>query len=547
MINKIKDITKILIVFLMGISLIIGATLAVFTSSSTNSMNYFTTGKVEISLDKPDGVKYFDVDNIAPGDSNFANVVVSNIGSVEVACSVRLITTGKLTEGNYPLQVSIYDSIGNEIIPNNTYINLQAGKSENLKVVWLFPLNAGNDYQNGTALITILINAENNAYQIVNLTNQEGNGLLGKYYDTITFSNLKLKRIDSTINFNWGTGSTTAEIPADYFGIEWVGQIKAEYSEKYTFYTVTDDGIRLWVNNILIIDNWTDHPKTENQGSIDLEANKRYNIKIQYYEKSVQALVSLLWSSKSQIKEVVPQMSLYTTDYTETYIRTSGKEVKFLFAPQAYMSEVQFVYSKNGGIIQIISMKKEYEGYSYILNGFSVGDTINYSYRYVIKGKKISTQTFTYKHTDVSIHGLVGLYYTGKNFDSLICTKIDYEINFNWGYNLSPIPVSAIGTDHYRIRWKGEIEPLYSEEYVFYTDTDDGVRLWINGKLVINNWTDHSETENAGNITLKAGEKYSIVMEYYENQGVSIAKLFWSSNSQQKQIVPKEQLFVVGF
>jgi hypothetical protein len=103
-----------------------------------------------------------------------------------------------------------------------------------------------------------------------------------------------------------------------------------------------------------------------------------------------------------------------------------------------------------------------------------------------------------------------------------------------------------IPADGFSARWTGQVQPLYSETYTFYTTSDDGVRLWVNGVQVINNWTDHAATENSGTITLTGGQKYNIVMEYYENAGDAVAKLAWSSPSQGKEIIPNSQLFQPG-
>ena len=87
------------------------------------------------------------------------------------------------------------------------------------------------------------------------------------------------------------------------------------------------------------------------------------------------------------------------------------------------------------------------------------------------------------------------------------------------------------------------MQPLYSETYRFYTLSDDGVRLWVNGQLLINNWTDHPTTENSGTIALTAGQKYDVKLEYYDHTRNAVAKLLWSSTSQTKQPIPQSQLF----
>jgi hypothetical protein len=73
--------------------------------------------------------------------------------------------------------------------------------------------------------------------------------------------------------------------------------------------------------------------------------------------------------------------------------------------------------------------------------------------------------------------------------------------------------------------------------------SDDGVRLWVNGQQLVNNWTDHGPTENSGTISLTAGTRYSVRLEYYERGGGATAQLSWSSSCQTKGIVPATQLY----
>jgi PA14 domain len=91
-------------------------------------------------------------------------------------------------------------------------------------------------------------------------------------------------------------------------------------------------------------------------------------------------------------------------------------------------------------------------------------------------------------------------------------------------------------------RWTGSIEPRFSEEYTFYTRSNDGVRLWIDDKLIIDNWTDHAETEDAGKIALEAGKKYRLKLEYFYAGGWGVTRLFWSSAGEKREIVTTNDL-----
>ena len=136
--------------------------------------------------------------------------------------------------------------------------------------------------------------------------------------------------------------------------------------------------------------------------------------------------------------------------------------------------------------------------------------------------------------------GLTGDYYDNMDFTSYVLTRVDATVNFNWA---SGSPDPSIGEETFSVRWTGEVEPLYSETYTFYTTSDDGVRLWVDSQLVVDNWTDHGPTENSGTIALTGGVKYDIQMDYYEKSGGAVAELRWSSASQAKEIIPQSQLY----
>jgi len=145
--------------------------------------------------------------------------------------------------------------------------------------------------------------------------------------------------------------------------------------------------------------------------------------------------------------------------------------------------------------------------------------------------------SFTIKGTG---GGIRADYYEGMNFDNHVLTRMDPQINFNWGDPGSPDP--AIGDDNFSVRWTGEVEAVFTETYTFYTTSDDGVRLWVDGELLIDRWFDQSPTENRGKIDFVAGNTYGFVMEYYENTGGAMAELRWSSPSTPKQIIPQAAL-----
>ena len=142
------------------------------------------------------------------------------------------------------------------------------------------------------------------------LTYYESGGLRFQYYDNKNFTELTVGGVDPTVNFDWGAGSPDPQIQNDTFSLRWVGKILADQTDTYTFYTVSDDGVRLWVGGNLIIDQWVDQPPTEHQGSVTLTAGL-HRILLEYYDGSGDASVSLYWSSSTFGKQIIPLENLF--------------------------------------------------------------------------------------------------------------------------------------------------------------------------------------------------------------------------------------------
>lgn len=137
--------------------------------------------------------------------------------------------------------------------------------------------------------------------------------------------------------------------------------------------------------------------------------------------------------------------------------------------------------------------------------------------------------------------GLRGEYFAGKDFEERRLVRLDRLISFDWGHNQAPDP--ALPNTFYSVRWTGEIEPRYSDDYLISSLSDDGVRVWIDGKLIIENWFEHPELMQYGNISLEAGKRYRIVIEFNEWQKYSLVHLFWQSRRQWRELVPTSQLY----
>jgi hypothetical protein len=446
-----------------------------------------------------------------------------------------------------------------------------------------------------------------------------GTGLIGDYFITASLTGLKVTRIDSTIDFNW-PGAPDTGIPADGFSVRWTGQVEPRYSGRYTFYTTTDDGARLWVNGVQLVNDWTSHSPTENSGAIDLVAGQKYDIKMEYFEQGGMASAQLSWSSPCQAREVIPASQLYAAgvvcsdagsgtgtglkgdyydnqgltgfrlsriDPTISFTWPDGTSPDPTISPGSYSvrwtGQVQamssgpttFYVASDDGVRLFIDDALVIDDwsahattedsvtlttvagqkYNLRLEYFeqSGGGTIQLRWSSGCQVKDFIPQAQlypTYTGLDCTPPGsgigigLRGEYFNNMDFTSPATVHPAEVVNFDWGAG-SPDP--AVGPDTFSARWTGKVLPLTSGTTSFHTWSDDGVRLWVNGQIIIDNWNDHQAAEDIGNINLVAGQLYDIRLEYRENLENALIKLEWATTCQPADIIPASQLYPPGY
>jgi hypothetical protein len=139
--------------------------------------------------------------------------------------------------------------------------------------------------------------------------------------------------------------------------------------------------------------------------------------------------------------------------------------------------------------------------------------------------------------------GLKGEYFNNMTVTGTVVRTRTEAVNFNWG---TASPGTGVYKDKFSARWTGTVEASSTGNFQFQTYSDDGVRLWINGVQVINNWTNHSATTNTtATIALTAGGRYTIRMEYYENGGQAVAQLRWKTPGSSSYVtIPASRLYI---
>ena len=251
----------------------------------------------------------------------------------------------------------------------------------------------------------------------------------GEYYNNVNLTGSPvLVRMDAQVNFDWGSSAPAPGVDSDHFGVRWTAFVYFGGGD-YTFNATSDDGVRVWVDEQLIIDHWYDHVVTTYSAAKYLSAGY-HSMRVEHYENSGQAVCKVWWD-----------------------------------------------LAGGGG-----SPISEWRG-EYFNNTWLGGDPA--------------------------------------------LVRNDSTVYFDWGYGS---PGTAIGTDYFSARWTRDVYFDSSTNYTFSATVDDGVRLWVDGAIVIDKWYPQSRTTHNGTIYLTAGT-HQLKVEYFEQTGVATCIVSWAGGS----------------
>ena len=120
--------------------------------------------------------------------------------------------------------------------------------------------------------------------------------------------------------------------------------------------------------------------------------------------------------------------------------------------------------------------------------------------------------------------GLLGTYYQGRNFEQFRHRQVDATIDF---YRRHQPPADGVPAEDFSARWTGWLRVPTSGHYVLYLDVDDGARLWLNGRLLLNEWRGQPLSSYTLDLDLQAGRTYALRLEYCQYGADSYAQLAW--------------------
>jgi uncharacterized protein YgiM (DUF1202 family) len=353
-----------------------------------------------------------------------------------------------------------------------------------------------------------------------------------------------LVRDDPNLNFDWGPNAPGPGLPDDNFSVRWTRDVTFS-TGNYRFYAYVDDGVRLWIDGDLVIDQWHESTPTTYTADLNL-ADGAHTLRMEYYEHTGNAIAQLGWERATDYP-----------DWRGEYFDNPGLNGTPVLVRND--ANVDFYWSESPGPgVPADNFSVRWTRALYFPGGtyrFSLvvddGARLWVDDQLVIDGWRsgapkeftaglglgegnhtLRVEYFEFRYV-AQVHLAIGVADEGGNWEAdyfdnrkldgdPVLERKDNFINFNWGTG-SPGP--EVPADNFSARWTQNIR-FDGGTYLFSAWVDDGVRVWVDDILVLESW-------EVGRFRLKQAERHigggthRVRVEYFENTGDARIELSW--------------------
>jgi uncharacterized protein YraI len=392
----------------------------------------------------------------------------------------------------------------------------------------------------------------------------QGGAWEAKYWNNRNLSgNPALTRQDGSINFDWGGGSPAPEIFTDNFSAQWT-QTANLPAGTYRFSATTDDGMRVWVDNVLIIDSWFDSQVHTVTADVFLGAGN-HTTTVQYYEAGGMAVAKVGYVQIGGQTTPPPANQNWFNEYfANTSLSgapalsgtTSAVNFNWGFGspapgfPADFFSvrwvrnlpldagRYRFTVTADDGVRLWVNNQL-------IIDQWRVQAATTYTAEIDLPGGSVPVRVEYFENTEraqvvlnwtrltpappPATGGFRAEYFNNQNLSGApVLVRDEATINYNWGHG-SPAP--QVPADHFSARWTANLT-LAPGRYRFSASSDDGVRVWVNNQLIIDAWFDRPVRTFTGEADVGSGA-VSVRVEYYENTNLAEMRFGYSQVSGQ--------------
>ena len=366
----------------------------------------------------------------------------------------------------------------------------------------------------------------------------------GEYFNNINLAGAPLVRNDKKIEFDWGQGSPMKGIHGDNFAARWTRRLEFE-AKTYRFYVRVDDGVRLWVDGQLLIDQWRDGSVRTYTAERTMTQGK-HDVRVEMYERTGLATIAF-W------RETVESYPDWKGEYFTNKALSGGpflvrndKGIDFTWSTGApapgmpadsfgvrWTRQLHYPAGHYRFIVEVDDGVRLWVDGTLIIDQWHDGVGSYSGDIYLAEGQH-QVRMEMYENTGGAMARLwwekrkgypewKGEYFANRKLkgDPAV-VRNDMNVDFDWG---GGTPAPGMPADDFGVRWTRQLQ-FPAGQYRFSVEVDDGVRLWVDDQLLIDQWHDGPGSYQR-DISLTEG-KHQVRREMYERTGNAKARLWWT-------------------
>lgn len=371
-------------------------------------------------------------------------------------------------------------------------------------------------------------------------------GWRGEYFDNPNLTGAPvLVREDESVDFLWGTGPPAPQLPADRFSVRWTRVVPLDEGT-YNFYAFADDGVRVWVDGVLIIDEWHEGRGATYVTERALGAGT-HSLRVEYYEDANRAAIQFWWERAADFPEWrgayfanrnlsgIPAVVRndehirfdWGFDSPASALPVDGFSVRWTRSLSFEEGLYRFQAIVDDGL-------RLYIDDELVLDAWEQGSRREVSAEYRLTEGFHVLRVEYFEHTGEALVWLDweqltafpdwrGAYWANPRLEGVpVLVRNDEAIAFNWE---NGSPASRIPVDGFSARWTRSAE-FEATTYRFHVVVDDGARLWVDDRLVIDAWRTGGAREVAAELPLVQGA-HDLRVEYFEATGEAMVRVWW--------------------
>lgn len=378
-----------------------------------------------------------------------------------------------------------------------------------------------------------------------------------EYFNNLSLSgNPNLMRNDSAIQFDWGYGAPAAEVGADNFSVRWTRSMYFA-GGNYRFTATVDDGVRLWVDGILLIDQWHDSAPTAYTADLYLTEGS-HPLRVEYFEHTGSALIQLRWE---RIETYTDWKGEYfnnpNLNGTPILVRNDAA-VRFGWGPGSpgigvpadnfsarWTRNLHLSAGNYRFRLLVDDGARLWIDGQLVMDQWRTGEPKTFTTDLYLSDSNHSLRLeyFDYRY-DAQVHfswervdgfsDWKAEYFDNRNLrGSPILVRNEGAIDYQWGGG-APAGVPA---DNFSARWTRQFD-FQAGTYRFKVRADDGVRVWLDEVLLIDQWQNGRARWTEADYSLNAG-RHSLKIEYYEHSGDAEIEFQWEKKPEPANQAPQ--------